>query len=114
MKTQIRKLWVTALRSGDFIQGRSRLRRKRGNKITHCCLGVLGELYCGTHNIPWDGKLVGIDQGLSKKVMDWAGLRHTMGDKVSIKEGTGMYHLAIHNDEGRTFSEIAEAIEDQL
>ena len=41
MKKRVKKLWVEALRSGGYKQGRKRLRY--GD--TYCCLGVLCDLY---------------------------------------------------------------------
>lgn len=37
MKTE----WVNALRSSHYRQGSGRMRRKRGDKVYFCCLGVL-------------------------------------------------------------------------
>lgn len=38
--------WIAALRSGDYIQGKSMLKYSRfsEDQIRYCCLGVLGEI----------------------------------------------------------------------
>lgn len=51
MKLNVRnvRLWIRALRSGEFTQTRSRLRKSFGaGQHNHCCLGVVCELYSAT------------------------------------------------------------------
>ena len=43
--TENQKLWVEALRSGKYLQGKERLVQKDGPNITYCCLGVACKLY---------------------------------------------------------------------
>lgn len=42
MEPELKKKWVDALRSGEYKQGRTYLRRRKDN--TFCCLGVLCEV----------------------------------------------------------------------
>lgn len=42
MKTKIKEKWITALESGDYVQGRKTLHNITEN--TFCCLGVLCDL----------------------------------------------------------------------
>ena len=46
MNPEIRKKWIEALESGDYLRGKGFLRKKADNeKVTkHCCLGVLVDL----------------------------------------------------------------------
>ena len=44
MNQEIKKLWLEALRSGDYKQARGTLRRQYGDNPHHCCLGVLCEI----------------------------------------------------------------------
>lgn len=111
MKPEIAKLWVDALRSGEFKQTTKCLEDKNGN----CCLGVLCR--------------IAINQGLNLKikrlaltrfgeemksqvppeeVTKWAGLHDDNPDVVN--EGR-QRSLAELNDNGRTFAEIADIIE---
>ncbi|MFO0452755.1 MAG: hypothetical protein ACK52I_29555, partial [Pseudomonadota bacterium] len=45
MKKEIAKLWVAALRSGKYKQGRHALHSIKDNNETFCCLGVLCDIY---------------------------------------------------------------------
>lgn len=49
MKKSIKKKWVAALRSGDYKQGRGRLRRHTPEGDVFCCLGVLCNLHAQAH-----------------------------------------------------------------
>ena len=40
----IKNKWLKALKSGKFTQCTYDLVRKRGDVVTHCCLGVLNEV----------------------------------------------------------------------
>ena len=42
MKPEIKAAWIAALRSGEYKQGRQRLRR---TGVGHCCLGVICDVY---------------------------------------------------------------------
>lgn len=50
MKAELKKQWVDALRSGQYVQGREHLGQKTGveNNFNYCCLGVL----CETLKVP--------------------------------------------------------------
>jgi len=43
---RVKQLWLEALRSGDYVQGRGQLAHidASGRRVSHCCLGVLCEL----------------------------------------------------------------------
>lgn len=105
------KLWIDALRSGEYKQGR----RKLKNGDTYCCLGVLCDLYAKeTGKGKWreddqfltDGRTSAFNLPLD--VMKWAG--------VCLSEGRFAYggkSLVALNDEGKSFSDIAEIIESE-
>ena len=45
MKREVKKLWLDALKSGEYKQGKGNLKlTKAGKPDQHCCLGVLCEL----------------------------------------------------------------------
>jgi hypothetical protein len=45
MKSNLKDKWVSALRSGDYRQGRGHLKQKDSDKqVCYCCLGVLAEI----------------------------------------------------------------------
>lgn len=102
MKADIKAQWVKDLRSGDFQQGRSVLRRDNGEggKDQFCCLGVLceqavkagvipaPELHGSTYRYLDDeldfamkitGESFGQECVLPRKVAEWAGLLHEDG-----------------------------------
>lgn len=127
MNEGIKQRWVTALRSGEYEQGTTKLRRasyypEAGEHIPffcHCCLGVLCELYAADHpEAKWrdsstfmprdpkdpDGES---ETHLPGAVADWAGFTDT---NDPWPEGYPE-PLSVMNDDGKTFAEIADIIE---
>jgi len=111
MNEEVKALWTTALRSGEYDQGRRAL--QAGGKF--CCLGVLCDLYRihvspaeewehdGWRSAEW---FMGQDTVLPPRVMRWAGLETTWADY-----GNKGDCLTNDNDSGKTFAEIADVIE---
>lgn len=126
MKENIKEMWVTALRSEEYEQGRNYLHQSREGKSQYCCLGVLTDL-AKKNGVALSvmepfpeatDRTVIYDDGAStyaaftpKAVVDWAGLDsddpEVMVDGVSTS-------LAVLNDTGSTFAEIADLIEREL
>jgi hypothetical protein len=109
---EIKKLWVAALRSGEYKQAIGMLRR--GGSF--CCLGVLCNLHAQAH--PDIAAMqhnscyyMGEGANLPRAVGSWAEL-YLSSRMVSIRGANAA--LSFHNDNGRTFAEIADAIEAQL
>lgn len=102
---QARKLWVKALRSGEYTQGSKFMRC--GDR--HCCLGVAQEvaIKCGVKFIPdWSGTPY-----LPSEVGQWLKLGHE--DQINLAEANDG-ELAADNGKlyGRfTFDDIALLIE---
>jgi len=122
MREEIKKKWVDALRSGEYKQGRGNL---RPTEDTHCCLGVLCDLYKQTRH---RGKWVSNDfdypvfdffiggkhesNELPPEVIRWAGL--TLSNPV-IRINKKDSSLADLNDsKNSNFKKIAKIIEAQL
>lgn len=111
MNASIKQAWVEALRSGKYKQGRHSLRE--GN--CYCCLGVLTDLYAKKHNLKWEGRGPGRSQRcflgclatLPMAVVEWAG---TASDNPSVADK----QLTTLNDEGVSFEDIADLIEEAL
>lgn len=131
------KLWVDALRSGKFTQGRGRLYRRE----TYCCLGVACELAVQAGVpverkvlIDWDmvdgvnetdtgaGEAVLGDIAFDDHVLDmppsvatWLGLRATATDpEVLIGEGDEQIFvglITLNDTYEWDFNQIADAIE---
>ena len=120
MKPTIKKMWIDALLSGKYKQGKGMLKspldKNGGHKF--CCLGVLCDLYNETHARKLKespGKtthdqlnciLVDGEWGyLPPRVVAWAGLE-------SQDPMNGV--LTAENDAGRKFTSIANLIEEEL
>ena len=74
MNKLIKKLWLEALRSGEYKQGQDKLKR---NDNSFCCLGVLCDLHRKeTQGKDWDNSncYYGEDNYLPPSVQDWAEL----------------------------------------
>jgi hypothetical protein len=113
MNPQIKQKWVSALRSGEYQQTKGRLRKE--DKF--CCLGVLCDLYGKENNVEWEPsthyKNAYVFQDMATilplSVMKWVGVGE--GNPL-VNDGDSS--LAELNDNGTTFNEIANLIEEQL
>lgn len=103
MNPEIKKLWIEALRSGEFQQGLRQLECDG----KYCCLGVL-ELLAFRAGVV--SKFRGERPYLSTEVAEWAGLPST---NPRLADGLGMWAGSL-NDHGETFAEIADRIEKYL
>lgn len=118
MNEEIKGQWLSALRSGEYLQGTGKLNDGEGH---YCCLGVLTDLAVKAGVCEWTPKADGIlmsvadpdgylESGvLSEKVAEWAGMPGNVVGRM-ILEG-GERWLTTLNDDGMTFSEIADLIE---
>lgn len=112
MNPEIKAKWIAALRSGDYKQGRNQLRKQD----SFCCLGVLCNLHAQAHpeiaakEISTESYM-DYREALPPSVRQWADI-NAYGDPVHINGR--IKRLAHHNDAGRTFLELADAIEAQL
>ena len=120
MHKNIAELWTTALKSGKYQQTRGKLRRTtatieyiKGDPETKpvppgmCCLGVLCEI-SNIDNFKRNDTYIKHDISLPEKVREWAGLKSTFG---SLGNDINRISLSSMNDEGQTFTEIAEFID---
>lgn len=138
MNADVKQKWVAALRSGEFEQCKGTLRM--GDRF--CCLGVLSELAVrdgviqpatALNNTDWrasrgDGESVYVYDNeaghLPNAVALWAGLiwefesyddEGTMETEANVDPDVNGLTLSFYNDErGKTFSEIADLIEEYL
>jgi hypothetical protein len=119
MNESVKARWVAALRSGKYKQTKEHLKDRQG----YCCLGVLCDIYATERGkSKWEPSRLNSfadgefsidhqDHGIPSAVVGiWA--EFDWRRKVEID---GEYkQLYFHNDDGRTFAEIADAIEAQL
>lgn len=134
MNPKIKKLWVAALRSGKYKQGRAVLRESHDH---FCCLGVLCDLHARAHpeiaaSQDDPSRYLGCRTLLPVPVADWAGfalweshqtyagvdvlvtgafLRNLRNEDTSFEEALFLSNL---NDEGVSFEAIANIIEESL
>lgn len=101
------KLWVAALKSGEFKQAYDKLKGydPRTGEVGYCCLGVACVVYERETGNAVDE--LNSDNYLPARVQKWLGLRKHSG---SYADGS----LANLNDSHqKTFAQIAEVIESE-
>lgn len=102
MDAKIKKLWLKALRSGRYRQGRGQLVNSRNE---YCCLGVLCKVVGAVKNSHFDFEY-GDDRGfgfLPNRLRRELHITKRQEDTLSGK-----------NDRGKSFKEIADYIEKKL
>lgn len=111
MNPEIKAEWVAALRSGEYKQGKRYL---RSVDEEFCCLGVLCDLYAKDQGVDdWSIDVMGRygDELPAPEVATWAAL-DVYDPQITVNGKTGC--CSMHNDNGATFAQIADAIEAQL
>lgn len=118
MKREIMKIWVEALKSGEFEQCKGKL-EKNGN---YCALGVLSVLalvngQCTYNDLGNGGRFDNKRFSLSYNVMKWAGIAQDEEryfkkscQKVEIVFKGQVTTIAALNDRGMSFFDIAKII----
>lgn len=108
MNAEIKASWVSALKSGDYTQGKKCL---RSGHSTFCCLGVLCALYDeahGTNN--WQkGMFMLESEALPREVYEWAGLKE--GNPSVVIEGSRVSLIQLNDHKNKSFREIADVID---
>jgi hypothetical protein len=118
MNPKIKKLWIEALKSGEYGQGSGML---RPDKTRFCCLGVL----CDLHQKSGFGYEWERDESnsinpyhyddhisyLPPCVVTWAGLEN---DNPFVSVGDDRITVGNMNDSGASFEEIAAVVERYL
>lgn len=119
MNERVKKLWIEALRSGEYQQGTNWLKSTEQGNDSYCCLGVLCELFrVETGQGEWieqdkfwfEFDVNGSNSAavLPAPVMTWAGI----GDRNPL---LGRTKAASNlNDTGKSFNYIADRIEKYL
>lgn len=107
MKKVLKKKWIEALRSGDYEQGKFLLRSPEG---AYCCLGVL----CNVAGFKPRHRRCEDTNNYSIRYDDRDDI---LTDKLLIRVGLTMEQqdvLTALNDDGHSFTEIAEYIEKEI
>jgi hypothetical protein len=108
---EVKRRWVTALRSGEYLQGREALRKIDNDTLepVYCCLGVLCQLE-GIEPESWLQSWLPPELSTKYPVLG-------VPDPDSVPSGnnTWQQRLAMLNDDDElTFEEIADVIEAEL
>jgi hypothetical protein len=127
MLPEIKKLWLDALRSGEYKQNIGSLRQVENGQECFCALGVLCEIALkhgveGFHHGPDRGYYVGRtadgnyeNHALPKPVREWAGDNAMPYIVLAVdSEGKSVKEVSIAKLNDRcelTFSEIADMLE---
>lgn len=111
MNKQIKKQWVSALRSGQYKQGKGKLCYGNQNGTKYCCLGVLSDLavkngVCSRRTAFSENRL------LNNPVMKWSGLDNR--DPKIKYEGDYDCVSRLNDEKNLNFDQIAQLIEKQL
>lgn len=113
-----RRLWVEAIRSGDYKQGKNVLRDL--TQDLYCCLGVACDiselgLWQQVNNLQYYNIMnenAGMWSYLPEKVRHWLGLKTNAGDLNDVgKRMLSANTLAYANDMNVDFGKIADTIE---
>lgn len=109
MNERIKKLWVEALRSGEYPQTSGCLRDGKG----FCCLGVLCDLFSKETGQNWDNHhFLERSDALPKEVSDWAGLG--IEENPVIDEENGLCAIEANDDRLLTFNQISDLVSANL
>lgn len=108
MKKRQMERWVKALRSGKFKQWSGRLYVAEAEG--HCCLGVLCAINEKSLTLKEQKEMFcGEAESLFSSIMDLTGIKDAEGQFIDLSGTIG--NLAHLNDNGKSFTEIADIIE---
>lgn len=106
-REEVVQRWVAALRSGEYSQSYAHLRTSAG----FCCLGVLCDLNHKDGGAPWGES---DDTGSTEYRGSTEMLNHDMKEFIRGERTVIFVHYAELNDNGMTFTELADKIEKEL
>lgn len=113
MDLELKTRWTTKLRSGEYRQGKSALRKRGVEQDSFCCLGVLCEIAVE------DGK---VHRSETPEAVGWnysydeesAVLPLALEYSSGINPGARQELMDMNDVQGKTFSEIADWIDANL
>jgi hypothetical protein len=110
MKPEVKTKLVEALRGDEYKQTFGRLKSDITNCF--CVMGVLCDIYVKEVKAEWYD-VVPDNCSVPKEVQLWAGFEDDSGPKVTI-DGRNDWLMAFNDTDGKSFNEMADAIEAQL
>ena len=134
MDAEIKKQWLARLRDPETKQCQEMLTQTEADGTpSFCCLGVLTNIYADKEHIHFAGSVSvlrdGRGEALPEEVGNWAGItdpsptvrttpevmeRVAAAGKYNVTHHQEVIPLAVLNDSGFSFAEIADLIEAQL
>lgn len=119
MKAEVKKQWIDALESGEYLQTTGCLLEQQGNgDCAFCAVGVLVDLYVRSHNAEWQfdaddefGYMNGYYMTMPPEVIEWAGISR---DELGIIEFGDNSVVHLNDNEQESFEAIAGFIEENL
>lgn len=123
MNPEVKTLWVQALRSGEYPQGKGRLNRTHSltdmQPTGYCCLGVLCDVYNkNTGKGKWvPNRTFGYTFVAAPNDMSATAVPHTVAGWAGLNQYSALSHLVELNDSrtmNRDFNGIADWIEENL
>lgn len=119
MKAEVKKQWINALESGEYLQTTGCLLQQQGNgDCAFCAVGVLVDLYVRDTNAEWQfdedgefGYMNGYYMTLPPEVIKWAGISDDECHLIENGDGS-VVHL--NDNEHESFEVIAGFIEENL
>ena len=111
MKRALKNKWVSALRSGEYDQCQAQLIRSGSIEDRYCCLGVLADIYnpnawCGSE---WEFES---DEGVRAEYDKEFGADAL--NELGLKEKDQTYLIKMNDDDGASFSQIADWVEESI
>jgi hypothetical protein len=112
MRSDLKKRWVEALRSGEYRQVRGNLRSDCG----YCAIGVLCDLYAKDKRKEWqydDGLwfIIGYNMTLPDDVTTWAELTNSDIRCIGLNDDSV---IELNDTWGFSFDKIASCIEESI
>jgi hypothetical protein len=113
METRLKEAWISALRSGEYKQGKGTLRTAEGK---YCCLGVLGEILEKTD----EASFTLAENAACYVIRDSVGSGSTTQLPNTLLEKIGLHDLAqedlieMNDDQGYSFKQISNWIKEYL
>jgi hypothetical protein len=107
MNTDIKEQWLNALRSGKYEQGYDVL----VGPTQHCCLGVL----CEVQGIPKSNEIFQFELEEQDEANFYVGsLPNSFLNKVGLTQADQNRLVKMNDDDGKTFDQIADWIDENL
>jgi hypothetical protein len=120
MNPEVKEKWLTALRDGQYLQGRERLTTLTADEQRHCCLGVLCQLYAvegfdlRIRDLGDELLYDAADTYLPDSVENWAELDYDTQRHLGVLNDGGVDIHTGQPVQPHSFIELAQYIEENL